>query len=144
MQYCSYLSRKQKFECGRAEAITRIESTYDGNERINDRDWNFYCTAITTRITQTRCYWTGYVNDPDLQLHARCQENYYIFGIESYSIAELWDRRYNFKCCETNGVKTIDCSTTDEYINGYRGNINYELHGRVFVGMESIHGNKEE
>ncbi len=142
MHYCSYLSRKQKFECKNGEAITRIESTYDGNERILDRDWNFYCSVITSM--EPSCYWTGYVNDPDLQLHARCQENYYIAGIESYAIAELWDRRYNVKCCRTDDVKTIDCSTTDEYINGYRGNINYELYGRIFVGMESIHGNKEE
>ena len=41
-------------------------------------------------------------------------------------------------------MESGNMQATDEYINGYRGNINYELYGRIFVGMESIHGNKEE
>ena len=143
MYYCSYLSRKQKSECGNGEAINDIQSTYDSSDRVKDRDWKFSCTKITDK--ESNCYWTGYSNDPDSLLHISCLNNYYMTGVESYSIDEAWDRRFKIKCCTAEDVKITQCSGVSNDINELQKSINQHVRdGSVYVGMESKHDNGKE
>ena len=138
--YCNYITRKQKEQCEDGLYLSALSSTYD--TQWYDRNWNFKCRKVANYFDY--CSWSEYLNELDDPLHAECDTNHFINGIESYFVAGRNDRRYRIRCCKSNHIKLTECSST-AFINEYRGVINYEVpEGRIIQKLESYHKNEEE
>ena len=131
------------------EALFHVKSKYAGKKR--DRSWKWSCAKVST-IPTTNCSWTGYVNNWDKPLLYHCPQDFVMSGISSLHQNNKEDRRWRVKCCRAEGYQTESCSLTPQYINEFRGDIDFEAGNhldeiekpRAFTGLYSFHDNEQE
>lgn len=103
-----------------------------------DRQFHILC-RYTTGI-RSRCYWSGWVNDFDQFFAYQCYHHGFIHGMRSVHSNYNEDRRWEFYCCEHNGLTVSECFyTRKNYWDAYFSV--YIPENSVMRGVTSVHNN---
>lgn len=138
---CNLFDKSHKFECPAGYSIHKITAWH--SNKHEDRVYCYKCHSINPRGT-SQCYWTGYVNNFDKVVKARCKSDHYIAGVKSYHSNKKEDRRFDFKCCKTIGRCIGHCLITP-LVNQFDKDMKYQVEtNHVIVGAYSYHNNHKE
>ncbi|CAB4022418.1 Hypothetical predicted protein [Paramuricea clavata] len=125
--------------CPNGQSIYHVSSVHSNPHE--DRSWTFLCRP-DSKITTT-CQWSGFVNSYDQKVVYQCP-NGVITGVHSTHSNEAEDRRFSFRCCNTQSNCARDCVWSG-YVNNFDGYLNYVVpSGSFLTGAQSFHDNGNE
>ena len=128
-EICSSFKAPFDIACPSGYSVNQIRTNYDRNSR--DR---YYCIVCRYNIRGIKdCYKTGYaVNSSDGSISLKCNNNYYIAGVESLYHKEKNDRSFALKCCRNVGQCIKNCHSTG-ILNTAGGSMNYRVKRNEFI-----------
>jgi len=136
---CNQFDRYHDFVCPNGHSISRVWGWHH-----NGKEDRIYCYSCQNNgATGSSCYTTGYVNSYDYPVAVQCNPNYYFAGVRSVHDNRREDRRFDFRCCKSNGKCTRECRLVGP-VNHFDGHMDYRLQGKVIIGAFSWHDNGKE
>ena len=131
-------------ECGDTSALYGVRSQHSNDEE--DRQWLWECRKVVDTPFNECTEWSGYLNELDLPLYFKCNQDYVLTGVQSYYSSVHLDRKWKAKCCKSSDHFTQDCQISD-HINddGYDSDIDFFANPlEVFTGLFSAHKDEHE
>ncbi|XP_028405424.1 dermatopontin-like [Dendronephthya gigantea] len=124
--------------CPDGQQLSWISSTYHWIRGTSDRKWVLECAPSPLRLYA--CFWTDIVNGFDEDVNFDCKKGI-ITGMEASGYSRTSsDRRFAFRCCETED--SLGNEYTTDYVNGNRENFKYTVkNGEFITGVYSHHTN---
>ena len=131
-------------DCGKTSALYRVMSEHSNDNE--DRQWRWECLKVVDTPFDQCAESSDYLNEFDLPLYFKCDQDYVLTGVHSYYDSVYKDRRWKAKCCKSSDHFVQDCRISG-YINedGYDSYIDYFVDlPEVFTGFFSAHKDEHE